>query len=54
MRGQLCHHPASGEGEEITGRLFFWGFVMLLRTEAMRDTLGLLSAARLCVTWGLV
>lgn len=40
MRGQLAITPVSGEGKEITGGLFFWGFVMLLRTEAMRGTQG--------------
>lgn len=36
MRGQLAITPVSGEGKEITGGLFFWGFVMLFRTEAPR------------------
>lgn len=39
MRGQLAVTPVSGEGLEITGVLFFWGFVMLLQdggTERQR------------------
>lgn len=39
MRGQPAVTPASGSGGEITGGLFFWGFVMLLRDGgAGRDT----------------